>query len=1211
VKRLLFLNLCVLFIICTSAGISYAGGDTFEICNTGVSVEGKATDTLIPGEVCVHVAYSSEINHEIYLASALYSGDLLQKVDMSEKSISAGEGFFIVDSLTADSESTSVKLMVWEKSGLKPLCTPVMVGNATAKPEIRSFDVSIGGYTYPGKINEGQKTIEVDVITEVNQDGTIKAYTNKGPSSDVFNEEIKSLSPVAVLTDGTKIEADELHGDYTNPREITVCGKNGKKASYMVEVRSVTALRGINFALSGISLITPDSSYGSDKLRHGAPNAGGTVYGGGKWKQNGFSYATNSDGSYVKDENGSYTRSDTGTGYVNVVYKTCLDIIKDKHGEYELYSCEGGGYKSFINKTITNTTLAVKNITGTGFDVGFGGSEFTMRISPFEDDRFMVSVGNGEEFEIAPIILNKNHKYSICGVTKKLENGNVLGELFVNGNFVADVEYSPSYATNMSKRHISFKPVSDTLCSVSVYGFDTQYVSDSPSEDALEVYSKLDEELRKIYIWSAGLYDNSSDGSTGRGFFYAPSSRDNPDKFCAEIESTGQMVNRLKNIGIINYMPEDIRESLILFFESRYDLSDGFYYDPMYRSKTNDRAKSRNLDNAQSALKILYALRQTQSASLASCDNSNQASLLSDAEFDYSALPEQYESPEAFRTWIESLAWDTHSWTAGDLLSNAPTYIAKLPENVRDAYWQTAMDFLNERQNENGTFGPRSFGVEISGIFKVCLFLQKVPDKYFSDPDEYLPKSDKVMDYILENIVYSDKGVSSLENILMMRNAMDVYMAVADMGNSLKAEQTASDMITKCFEHMKLFSLGNGEYASTRSLSDGSLTSSAATGMGYNQGMGYEEGCINVCNSIEWIYSMFSKYYRLSRPTLSSEYADKLYGAMRDPKEKYSEITYAEIEGINTADVYIDSKRRNIVVNTDAALPGGIDEKIENVKLTLGVNNDECIVKSGDVMFEGTDSVREATLSLTDGTKLQITDEFAGTFDYTVRFNFSRLMLTFDDGSVSGSTKNGDFLCNIPHANKKFAVTIGANTVTGYEDGLSASVVPGGLDGTSCLLLKKETHSGVGNEDTGFIRFNFNFLPETQVTGDEIEVSYDVKYAFAGQNTVNPFIAGFEVRDSKNLLYRVCGNNSASSWTSGFYIQDTNISGYNITKWHNVRVVLTKTAENTYSAVTYIDNKHISKGDAVFQTSMVTSLSLCTSSRRCIEMYIDNISVNY
>ena len=113
-------------------------------------------------------------------------------------------------------------------------------------------------------------------------------------------------------------------------------------------------------------------------------------------------------------------------------------------------------------------------------------------------------------------------------------------------------------------------------------------------------------EGEKIADWITGLFDPA----TG-GFYYCNSARDT-EGFLPDLESTGQSLTVLAEIGAIptklvnEILTEDVRRKIVAFVHDRQSPRDGYYYHPQWpqgRENLNTDRYGRDLGHASSILR--------------------------------------------------------------------------------------------------------------------------------------------------------------------------------------------------------------------------------------------------------------------------------------------------------------------------------------------------------------------------------------------------------------------------------------------------------------------------------------------------------------------------------------------------------------------------------------------------------------------------------
>lgn len=1054
-KKLAGIFITLLFITaCLSASV-FA-----ENASCTLKIDGEPSIYLKGGNAAAELVYQSDTNYKALLFISAYKDNILSACDVKSVTITNGSNLLSTSEIDIDDEDL-LKVILLEESSLRPLTAESAFSTKSDKSLIKSVFAAFastnskGGAitkTYSGLIDEDKKRIYINVPVSVNRDGTEEQAKTKSsdysgaPSEDEFNADVKNLTLDIKCADGTKVITSVKNMDLSSDKEILVSGKDNTKASYTVSVSAYTVQRDIRFGAS-TALVTPDSSYGKIVARHGAPGPGGTYAGGGRWELAGFAYKSE-NGTYVRDDTNSddqtgYVRTDDTSAYIDVSRSGTgsgksgyIKIIKDKNGEFALSSVAGSAQSFGVEKVYSETKLAVDGISDGGFlDVCFAENRFVMRLIKDTDTALSVLFGyktDDGSFKggDSGVDIAVGTAYTFKCIAENSADGNVAGSLYINDDFVAAARMPFENSCRLDLSHVRYVWGADTICTASLYTWRLWYVYQVPGE-VYDIYEKVAKEERDIWLWIATMYDGGGSvtydgtvdknnltydsmthitGGDGNGFFYAPSSKANPDIFCAEIESTGQVLGNMGSVGLFKYMPQNIRDRFYQYFASRYKtgsntpFGDG-YYDTLYIDSVNARAHSRNQSNAtriktvnsdsvttygtstEAVSGVSATTPKLQTLAMYSADTV-AVEMLSSSENTWTDLTAMGQAtaknmttaikagPAAFRNWIENLAWNTHSWTAGDLLSNTPTYIEEYSATEEDAakLYHEALDWLVKNQNSDGTWGQnsesdRTFGVEISGIFKVCLFLDDVPDKVLDGDSTWkaaglssklrIPNAQKIYDYALynmrnyETIKAQNPKKYGMTSTLMIRNTLDVIIDIKDYVSSGKLETDLPFIISFSYDFMSLFKTGTGEYVSSISYnSDGSIASkysSAATGMGYNQGLGLSEPCINTCTSIIKLYTCFTQFYGIPRQKFDKEFAAEFYQIIQDEldkqtwADKYKEEYSLEKQIVSES--FSDTGLKEIT--SSGTLPGGATlTYTKRDSSTLSIANDSILGKT-------------------------------------------------------------------------------------------------------------------------------------------------------------------------------------------------------------------------------------------------------------------------
>ena len=212
----------------------------------------------------------------------------------------------------------------------------------------------------------------------------------------------------------------------------------------------------------------------------------------------------------------------------------------------------------------------------------------------------------------------------------------------------------------------------------------------------------MDSLYQDLYVFLSRLYDPE----TG-GFYESISKEEGFRVGTPRIESTARGITMLEKAGILNELPEAVRQQFIIFFQMHQDAASGFFEDPQEQRSVYER-RGRALSYSVAALEKLgatplYPLPGKKS------DQTETAHL---------------QSVPDFRAWLDSLPWE-HSWSAGSILSAQSTLIGQLPEPLRSNVVDCLFAYLEEHQHPStGMWGTGSPYVQISGAFKMSMMYQ-------------------------------------------------------------------------------------------------------------------------------------------------------------------------------------------------------------------------------------------------------------------------------------------------------------------------------------------------------------------------------------------------------------------------------------------------------------------------------------------------------
>ncbi len=302
-----------------------------------------------------------------------------------------------------------------------------------------------------------------------------------------------------------------------------------------------------------------------------------------------------------------------------------------------------------------------------------------------------------------------------------------------------------------------------------------------------EGYNIIDSCFINTSDWLVDVYDPESGG------FYTTKSAAQTQGYVPSLESTAFAIAMLKKgeLGICGNVktdiPEDIKNKLISFFQSRQNPDDGYFYDSgMTDADYSSRDKMRVYEQCVAKLadlgaEPLYSLPTDVSASALGAESANSsAELMTAAEISYpSGFPEEYKTVEGFMSYVESQDWDSNSWTAGDRTYEAYSYILMLPQETQIEYRQALLEWLENRQDPNtgywGASGDYSFNA-VSGAFKVARIYERF--------NIGVPNPKLILQSVIKTV--SDGGFPT--TAFYVRNPVDLAQIVKDYYPDVFAE---------------------------------------------------------------------------------------------------------------------------------------------------------------------------------------------------------------------------------------------------------------------------------------------------------------------------------------------------------------------------------------------------------------------------------------
>ncbi len=271
----------------------------------------------------------------------------------------------------------------------------------------------------------------------------------------------------------------------------------------------------------------------------------------------------------------------------------------------------------------------------------------------------------------------------------------------------------------------------DLLREINALGYD----GDETVKALKKLYSGYSSD---IYMWMADLYEPNIPcsclgecpflGDHGGGFYYSNSARDT-DGFLPDIESTMQVLNFLRNTGMINDLrdlPESMKEQIVKFVKSTQSASDGYFYHPQWSGLTTTDER-RGRDHIW-ALEILRSFGEKPYYSTGGVEGSlgfpgvsPLSHLTSPLALSHKAGVSQavahvtldhLKSEESFKKYLDSQNWND-AYTTGNRLA------AQVVSIKQAGLLDYLITYLNAKQKQNGMWDDQRGERASNGFLKI------------------------------------------------------------------------------------------------------------------------------------------------------------------------------------------------------------------------------------------------------------------------------------------------------------------------------------------------------------------------------------------------------------------------------------------------------------------------------------------------------------
>lgn len=237
------------------------------------------------------------------------------------------------------------------------------------------------------------------------------------------------------------------------------------------------------------------------------------------------------------------------------------------------------------------------------------------------------------------------------------------------------------------------------------YGFNKDRIIETHGRETADALSEFYSLFKgEAVVWLAKLWDRESGG-----FYFSNSARDT-EGYEPDIESTGQAMGVLQDLGITPdpvTFPEDFKNRVVNYFRELQD-EDGFFYHKKWGRDINTSRRARDLASASGWIRMLggslkYPTAVEQMKTASESDNGKE-----------SVIPEHLRSREAFLRYLDGLEVSKNSYSAGQIIAMQSSQIQAV--GLADV----CIDYLNSLQLPNGIWDPVLNYSSANGMLKIC-----------------------------------------------------------------------------------------------------------------------------------------------------------------------------------------------------------------------------------------------------------------------------------------------------------------------------------------------------------------------------------------------------------------------------------------------------------------------------------------------------------
>lgn len=279
--------------------------------------------------------------------------------------------------------------------------------------------------------------------------------------------------------------------------------------------------------------------------------------------------------------------------------------------------------------------------------------------------------------------------------------------------------------------------------------------------------------------WIASIWDPESGG-----FYYSLSAK-HADEYDPDIESTGQAVGVIQDLGLTSdpfILPDPFIGKVVNYLRELQD-PDGYFYHKKWGKDINTSRRARDLASAKwviegygSSLKYTSAIDRISTAK-------------SDANAEYK-IPEHLKDKESFLRYLDGLNINKNSYSTGQIIA------MQAPEIKAAGLDSVCVDFLNATQKENGIWESELSYATANGVLKIC----HAYNAFGAD----IPRFELVVDAILETAISKDTPNAIVDVFNPLMGVHYLRNIIKNTGRAERIESAEKRIAAKAVEIIDL-----------------------------------------------------------------------------------------------------------------------------------------------------------------------------------------------------------------------------------------------------------------------------------------------------------------------------------------------------------------------------------------------------------------------